>query len=149
MTLLDQLADDIKTSMKAKDQLRLDVIRMAKAALMNKEIELKKTLDESESIRVLVGLVKQRKEAVDQFQKGGRQDLADKELKEITILEAYLPKALSPAELGQHIEAAITETGAKSPKDMGTVMKAVMARLAGQTADGKMISDLVRTKLQG
>lgn len=149
MTLLERLADDIKTTMKAKDQLRLDVIRMAKAALMNKEIELKKTLDESESIRVLVGLVKQRKEAVDQFQKGGRQDLADKELKEITILEAYLPKSLSPAELGQHIEAAITETGAKSPKDMGTVMKAVMARLAGQTVDGKMISDLVRTKLQG
>ena len=147
MTLLERLAEDIKITMKAKDPLRLDVIRMAKAALMNREIELKKTLDEQESQRVLVGLVKQRKEAVDQFRQGGRQDLADKELKEITILETYLPKALSPEELRQHIDAVMTETGAKSPKDMGAVMKAVMARLAGQTVDGKVVSDLVRGRL--
>ncbi len=149
MTLLERLAEDIKTTMKARDQLRLDVIRMAKAALMNREIELKKTLDEQESHRVLIGLVKQRKEAVDQYRQGGRQDLADKELKEITILETYLPKALSPEELRQHVDAAIAETGAKSPKDMGAAMKAVMARLAGQTVDGKVVSDLVRGKLQG
>jgi hypothetical protein len=149
MTLLERLAEDIKTAMKAREQLRLDVIRMAKAALMNREIEIKKTLDEQESVRVLIGLVKQRKEAVEQFQKGGRQDLADKELKEIAILETYLPKALSPDELRRHVDEAIAETGAKSPKDMGAVMKAVMARLAGQTVDGKVVSDLVRVKLQG
>ncbi|MBI5855108.1 MAG: GatB/YqeY domain-containing protein [Nitrospirae bacterium] len=147
MSLIDRLAEDIKTTMKAKDQLRLDVIRMAKAALMNREIELKGTLDDAESARVLVGLVKQRKEAVEQFQKGQRPDLADKELKEIAIIETYLPKALSQDEVRKLVEAVIAETGATSPKDMGNVMKAVMARLAGQTVDGKVISDLVRGKL--
>lgn len=149
MTLLERLADDIKATMKAKDQLKLDVIRMAKAALMNKEIELKKPLEDQEGIRVLVGLVKQRKEAVDQYRQGGRHDLADKELREIAILETYLPKALSPDDLRQHVETAIAETGAKSLKDMGMVMKAVMARLASHTVDGKVVSDLVRAKLQG
>lgn len=147
MSLIDRLAEDIKTAMKAKDRLRLDVIRMAKAALMNREIELKGTLDDAESIRVLVGLVKQRKEAVEQFQKGQRADLADKELKEIAIIETYLPKALSQDEVRKLVEAVIAETGATSPKDMGNVMKTVMARLAGQTVDGKVISDLVRGKL--
>jgi uncharacterized protein YqeY len=147
MSLIDRLAEDIKTAMKAKDRLRLDVIRMAKAALMNREIELKGTLDDAESARVLVGLVKQRKEAVEQFQKGQRPDLADKELKEISIIETYLPKALSQDEVRKLVEAVIVETGATSPKDMGNVMKAVMARLAGQTVDGKVISDLVRGRL--
>ncbi len=147
MTLLERLAEDIKTAMKAKDQLRLDVVRMAKAALMNREIELKKALDEPESLRVLSGLVKQRKESVDQFQKGGRQDLAEKELKEIAVIESYLPKALSAEEIGRHVEAVISDTGAKSLKEMGAVMKAVMARLAGHTVDGKVVSDLVRGRL--
>ena len=147
MSLIDRLAEDIKTAMKSKDQLRLDVIRMAKAALMNREIELKGALDDAESTRVMVGLVKQRKESVEQFQKGQRPDLADKELKEIAIIETYLPKALSQDEVRTLVEAVIAETGATSPKDMGNVMKAVMARLAGQTVDGKMISDLVRGKL--
>ena len=147
MSLIDRLAEDIKTAMKARDQLRLDVIRMAKAALMNREIELKGTLDDAESTRVMVGLVKQRKESVEQFQKGQRPDLADKEIKEIAIIETYLPKALSQDEVRTLVEAVIAETGATSPKDMGNVMKAVMARLAGQTVDGKVISDLVRRRL--
>lgn len=147
MSLIDRLAEDIKTAMKARDQLRLDVIRMAKAALMNREIELKGTLDDAESTRVMVGLVKQRKESVEQFQKGQRPDLADKEIKEIAIIETYLPKALSQDEVRTLVEAVIAETGATSLKDMGNVMKAVMARLAGQTVDGKVISDLVRGRL--
>jgi len=147
MSLIDRLAEDIKTAMRARDQLRLDVIRMAKAALMNREIELKGTLDDAESTRVMVGLVKQRKESVEQFQKGQRPDLADKEIKEIAIIETYLPKALSQDEVRTLVEAVIAETGATSPKDMGNVMKAVMARLAGQTVDGKVISDLVRGRL--
>lgn len=147
MSLIERLAEDIKTAMKARDQFRLDVIRMAKAALMNREIELKGTLDDAESTRVMVGLVKQRKESVELFRKGQRPDLADKEIKEIAIIETYLPKALSQDEVRKLVEAVIAETGATSPKDMGNVMKAVMARLAGQPVDGKVISDLVRGKL--
>jgi uncharacterized protein YqeY len=121
---------------------------MVKAALMNKELELRKPLDDAEMARVLASLVKQRKEAVEQYQKGKREDLAAKEQKEIAIIEGYLPKALSQEELLAVIEAVIRETGASSPKDMGPVMKTVMARLAGQPVDGKQVSELVRTKLQ-
>ncbi len=149
MSLTDRLSDDLKLAMKARDQLRMDAIRMVKAALQNKEIELKKALDEAEMSRVLIGLVKQRKEAAEQYQKGKRQDLADKELKEIAIIEAYLPKALSQEEIVKIVEDAIKETGAAAAKDMGKVMKAVMAKLAGQPIDGKQLSDLVRSKLQG
>ena len=148
MSLNERLSDDLKLAMKARDQLRMDAIRMVKAALQNKEIELKKALDEAEMSRVLIGLVKQRKEAVEQYQKGKRQDLADKELKEIAIIEAYLPKALSQEEIVKIVEDAIKETGAVAAKDMGKVMKAVMAKLAGQPVDGKQLSDLVRSKLQ-
>ena len=148
MSLNERLSDDLKLAMKARDQLRMDAIRMVKAALQNKEIELKKALDEAEMSRVLIGLVKQRKEAVEQYQKGKRQDLADKELKEIAIIEAYLPKALSQEEIVKIVEDAIRETGAAAAKDMGKVMKAVMAKLAGQAVDGKQLSDLVRSKLQ-
>ncbi|TKB72452.1 MAG: GatB/YqeY domain-containing protein, partial [Nitrospira sp.] len=123
MSLIDRLAEDIKTAMKARDQLRLDVIRMAKAALMNREIELKGTLDDAESTRVMVGLVKQRKESVEQFQKGQRPDLADKEIKEIAIIETYLPKALSQDEVRTLVEAVIAETGlaVSGPNCMGNV----------------------------
>jgi len=148
MSLNERLSDDLKLAMKARDQLRMDAIRMVKAALQNKEIELKKALDEAEMSRVLIGLVKQRKEAVEQYQKGKRQDLADKELKEIAIIEAYLPKAMSQEEIVKIVEDAIKETGAVAAKDMGKVMKAVMAKLAGQAVDGKQLSDLVRTRLQ-
>ena len=148
MALTDKLSEDLKTAMKARDQLRMDALRMVKAALQNKEIELKKALDESEMSRVLLNQVKQRKEAAEQYQQGKRQDLADKELKELAIIEAYLPKALSQEELVQVVEAAVTETGAAGMKDMGKVMKAAQAKLAGQAVDGKQLSDLVRSKLQ-
>ncbi|MEK6526846.1 MAG: GatB/YqeY domain-containing protein [Nitrospirota bacterium] len=148
MSLHDRLSEDLKQAMKAKDQLRMDVIRMIKAAVFNKELELKKSLDDAEMSRVMTTLIKQRKEAVEEYQKAKRDDLAGKELKEITIIEGYLPKALSPEELTQVVEAVIRETGAATLKDMGNVMKAVMARLAGQPVDGKQISDLVRSKLQ-
>lgn len=148
MSLTDRLSDDLKLAMKARDQLRMDVIRMVKAALLNKEIELKKDLDEAEMNRVLMTLVKQRKESVEQYQKGKRDDLADKELKEIAIIEAYLPKALSQEELTAVVESAIREAGPVTMKDMGKIMKAVTAKLAGQAVDGKQLSDLVRSKLQ-
>ena len=148
MSLAERLTEDLKLAMKARDQLRMDVIRMAKAALLNKEIELKKDLDESEVNRVLITLVKQRKEAAEQYLQAKRQDLADKELKEIIIIESYLPKALTKEELTQIIESAVQETGSVTIKDMGKVMKAVMAKLAGKAADGKQINELVRARLQ-
>ncbi len=148
MSVQDRLAADLKVAMKAKDQLRMDVIRMTKAALLNKEIEIKGSLTEADEVKVMTTLVKQRREAVEQYQKAQREDLAGKELKEIVILESYLPKALSPEEITTVIETVVQETGAKTLKDMGHVMKAVMAKLAGQTVDGKQVSDLVRSKLQ-
>ncbi|MGH7205021.1 MAG: GatB/YqeY domain-containing protein [Nitrospiraceae bacterium] len=148
MSLPDRLSEDLKQAMKAKDQLRVDVIRMIKAALLNKELELKKSLDDAEMSRVMTTLIKQRKEAVEHYQKAKRDDLAGKELREITIIESYLPKALSVEEIVQLVETVIRETGATTLKDMGSVMKTVMARLARQMVDGKQISDLVRAKLQ-
>ena len=147
MSLNERLSDDLKLAMKARDQLRMDAIRMVKAALQNKEIELKKALDEAEMSRVLLTLVKQRKEAAELYQKGKREDLADKELKEIVVIEGYLPKALSQEEIVKIVEDAIREAGPVTMKDMGKVMKAVMAKLAGQPVDGKQLSDLVRSKL--
>lgn len=120
---------------------------MLKAALMNRAVEKRRDLDEAESLQVVSALVKQRKDAIEQFLAGGRQDLVDKERAEITILEGFLPPAIDPAVLEAAVQAAIAETGAASPKDMGKVMKAVMPRLAGQTVDGKIVSDLVRSKL--
>ena len=148
MSLTDRLSDDLKVAMKARDQLRMDAIRMVKAALLNKEIELKKDLDEAEMSRVLLTLVKQRKEAAEQYKIGKREELAEKELKELAIIEAYLPKALSQDEIIQIIESAIRETGPVTMKDMGKVMKAITAKLAGQPVDGKQLSDLVRARLQ-
>ena len=148
MSLTDRLSDDLKVAMKARDQLRMDAIRMVKAALQNKEIELKRELDEAEMSRVLMTLVKQRKEAAEQYQKGKREDLADKELKELAIIEAYLPKALSQEEIVKIVESAIQEAGPVTMKDMGKVMKAITAKLAGQAVDGKQLSDLVRARLQ-
>jgi uncharacterized protein YqeY len=148
MGLLDRLTEDLKQAMRAKDQLRMDVIRMIKAALLNKELELKKELDDADMSRVMSTLVKQRREAVEQYQKAQRQDLADKELREISIIEGYLPKALSPDELARVVDTVLQATGATSLKDMGAVMKAVMNRLSGQAVDGKQISELVRSRLQ-
>jgi uncharacterized protein YqeY len=148
MSLYDRLSEDLKRAMKDRDQLRMDVIRMMKAALLNKELELKKDLDDAEMSRVMTTLVKQRREAVEQYQKANRADLAGKELKEIDIIQGYLPQALSQEDIVRLVESTILETGAKGPKDMGTVMKAVMAKLTGQTIDGKQLSELVKSKLQ-
>ena len=148
MSLRDRLTEDLKLAMKARDQLRMDVIRMIKAAVLNKEVEMKKDLDDAEMSRIMTTMIKQRKESVEQFEKGQRAELAAKERQEISIIEAYLPKALSLEELDRTVESVIRETGASSAKDMGAVMKAVMATLAGQPVDGKQVSDLVRSKLK-
>jgi uncharacterized protein YqeY len=134
--------------MKSRDQLRMDVIRMIKAAVLNKEVELKKDLDDAEMSRIMTTMIKQRKESVEQYEKGNRAELAAKERQEISIIESYLPKAVSPEELSAIVDAVIRESGAASAKDMGGVMKTVMARLAGQPVDGKQVSDLVRSKLR-
>lgn len=148
MSLRDRLSEDLKRAMKDKDQLRMDVIRMMKAAIFNKELELKKELDDADLSRVMTMLVKQRRESVEHYQKANRADLASKELKEIDIIQHYLPQALSPEDISHIVDAAIQETGAKGLKDMGVVMKVVMAKLLGQAVDGKHLSDLVKTKLQ-
>jgi len=133
--------------MRKQDPVRLGALRMLKAALMNREVERGRALDDSEATQVVSSLVKQRKDSIDQFTKGGRQDLADKEAAEIRILESYLPPAAEPAVIDRAIAEAIAETGATSAKDMGRVMKAAMSRLAGQSVDGKTVSDLVKQRL--
>ena len=148
MSLHDRLTEDLRLAMKARDQLRMDVIRMIKAAVMNKEMEIKKDLDDAEMSRVMTTMIKQRRESVELFEKGNRAELAAKERQEITILESYLPQALSSEQLSSIVDTIIQETGARSLKEMGGVMKAVMIRVVGQPVDGKQISDLVRAKLQ-
>jgi len=148
MSLHERLTEDLKLAMKARDQLRMDVIRMIKAAVMNKEMEMKKDLDDAEMSRVMTSMIKQRRESIEQFEKGNRAELAAKERQEISILESYLPQSFSPEQLSTVVDAVIQETGARSLKEMSTVMKAVMVRVVGQPVDGKQISDLVRAKLQ-
>ena len=135
--------------MRQHDPVRLTALRMLKAALTNREVERGRALDAAESQQVVVSQVKQRRDSIDQFTKGGRADLADKEAAEIRVLEAYLPAAADPAAVERAVIDAIAETGATSPKDMGKVMKAAMARLAGQAVDGKTVNELVRAKLAG
>ncbi len=147
MALIELISKDLTDAMKTKDELRLSVLRMVKSALKNKEIEKIRSLDDAESLQVLQTLVKQRRESVEQFTRGGRQDLADKETKEIAIIEKYLPAGASDAEMNAAIEAAIAETGANSPKQMGAVIKAARAKLEGMTVDGKVLSDRVRERL--
>jgi uncharacterized protein YqeY len=149
LALVDDLSASIADAMRKHDQLRLSTLRMLKSALVNREIERGHVLDEAESMQVVASLVKQRKDSIEQFTKGGRQELADKEQAEIGVLEAYLPAAADPAAVEEAVVGAIQETGATSPKDMGRVMKAAMARLAGQTVDGKAVNELVRKKLAG
>jgi uncharacterized protein len=149
MGYIDRIQSDLTAAMKEKDELRLSVLRMVKAALKNKEIEKVRPLDDMESLQVLQTLVKQRRESVHQFTQGGRKDLADKEAKEITIIEEYLPAAPSDSEVQHAIEAAINEAGADSLKQMGAVIKAARARLEGKAVDGKVLSDKVRERLAG
>ena len=139
----------IADAMRQHDAVRLSTLRMLKAALMNREVERKRGLDEAESLQVVAQLVKQRRDSIEQFTNGGRPELAAKELSEIRILEAYLPAAADPAAVEQAVVEAIQETGATSPKDMGRVMKAAVTRLAGKTVDGKALSELVRARLAG
>ena len=149
MAFIDKISADLTAAMRAKDQLRLDTLRMAKAALMNREVEKKRPLDDAESQQVVVSMIKQRRDSIEQFRGGGRPELADKEQKEIEVLESYLPPALGATELEAIVAEAIAEAGATSPKDMGRVMKGVMAKLAGRAADGKVVSELVKQKLAG
>jgi uncharacterized protein len=147
MPLMERIQKDLTQAMMSKDELRLSVLRMVKSALKYKEIEKVRALEDGEALQVLQTLLKQRRESVEQFAKGGRQDLVDKETKEIAILEAYLPAAASDSDMSDAIEAAIKETGANSPKSMGAVIKAAKARLEGKTVDGKILSDRVKERL--
>ena len=149
MTLVEQISRDITEAMKARDSGRLSALRMLKAALMNSEVAKGRALEEGESQQVLTSLIKQRRDSIEQFKNGGRQDLVDKESAELVILERYAPPAASVEEIEAAVQAAITETSASGPKDMGRVMKAVMSALAGKSADGKVVNELVRKKLSG
>ncbi|HKV23650.1 MAG TPA: GatB/YqeY domain-containing protein [Candidatus Acidoferrum sp.] len=147
MTLSEKIQKDLTDAMRSKDELRLSVLRGIKSAIQYKETEKLRPLDEAESIQLLQTLVKQRKESIDQFTKGGRQDLVDKESRELTMIETYLPAGASDAEMDGAIAKAIAETGANSMKQMGAVIKAAKAHLEGKTVDGKVLSDRVRARL--
>jgi uncharacterized protein len=147
MTFLDRINQDITVAMKAKEPERLSTLRMVKTALKNREIEKMAALTDEEAIKVLQSLVKQRRDSVEQYTQGGRLELAEKEAAEIKVIEAYLPAALDEAAIAKVIEETIAELGATSAKEMGQVMKATMAKLAGQTVDGKLVSQLVKAKL--
>ena len=147
MRLSDRINTDISTAMKAKDQTKLSALRMLKAAIMNKGIEKGHDLDDAEVLQVVASLVKQRRDSIEQFAKAGRTDLVEKETGEIKILEQYQPPSASPEEIDGAVAAAIAETGAATQKDMGKVMKAVMPKLAGKTADGKTVNEAVRKRL--
>jgi hypothetical protein len=147
MLLRDQVNADITAAMKAKDAARLSALRMLKAAIMNKGVEKGRDLEDAEVLQVVSSLVKQRRDSIEQFTKAGRTDLVDKETGEIAVLERYLPPAITTEEIEAAVTAAIAETGAASPKDMGKVMKAVMPKLAGKNADGKTVNEIVRRTL--
>ena len=147
MSLNEQVAQDITAAMKARDQASLSALRMLKAAIMNKGVEKGRDLEDAEVLQVVSSLVKQRRDSIEQFSKAGRTDLVEKETGEIAVLERYLPPAASAEEIDAAVAAAIAESGATSPKDMGKVMKAVMPKLAGKNADGRTINDAVRRKL--
>jgi uncharacterized protein YqeY len=147
MTLVEQIEKDMVAAMKAKEELKLSVLRMTKAAFMNKKIELGKPLGDPEAIAVMRTLVKQRHDSVEAYRKGDREELARKEEAEIKIIEDYLPAAASDEEIDVAVTAAIAETGAAGPQDIGKVMKAAMARLAGKNAEGKRVNEKVKAKL--
>lgn len=149
MTMKQQIISDLTASMKAQDAARTSTLRMVKAAIMNREIEKGGELDDDEMMKLLRSLVKQRHDSVEQYEKAGRQELADKEKTEIGVIEAYLPQAASREEIAAAVDAAIAETGASTMKQMGGVMKAVQAAMAGKNADGRTVSELVKAKLGG
>jgi uncharacterized protein len=149
VNLKEQIVTDVTVAMKAKDAARTSTLRMLKAAIVNRQIEKGGELDDEELMKLLRSQVKQRRDSVEQYGKGGRQDLVDKELAEIAVIEGYLPQAASQEEIDQAVAAAIADTGATSMKEMGAVMKAVMPRLAGKNADGRAVSEAVKTRLSG
>jgi uncharacterized protein YqeY len=146
-TFVDQITKEIAAAMRERNQATLAPLRMLKAALMNREVEKGRPLDEAESLQVVNQLVKQRRDSIEQFRAGGREDLATREQAEVEFLEHYLPPAADAGVIADAIEAAIAETGATSAKDMGKVMKATMTRLAGKSADGRAVSDAVKKRL--
>jgi len=149
MSLIDDIQKHIVEAMKARDELRLSTLRMVKTALKHREVEKMAPLDDKESQQILTTLIKQRKESIEQFTKGGRQEMADKEAAEITLIESYLPKAAGEAEIIAGVKATIAEMGSPTMKDMGTVMKNAMARFAaaGMRVDGKIVSEAVKKEL--
>jgi len=147
MALSEKIIADLTASMKAQDAPRTSTLRMVKAAMMNRKIDKGAELDDDDMLKLLRSLVKQRKDSVEQYEKAGRKDLVDKEQAEITVIESYLPQSASEAEIQQAVAVAIAETGATSMKDMGKVMKATQTALAGKNADGKLVSEIVKSKL--
>jgi uncharacterized protein YqeY len=147
MSLKQRIIDDMTDAMRAKDAPRLSTLRMVKAAMMNRQIEKGGELTDEEMAKMLQSLLKQRRDSVEQYEKGGRAELAAKERAEIGVIEAYLPQAATREEMEQAVAAAIAETGASSAREMGAVMKAAQARLAGRAADGRALSELVKAKL--
>jgi uncharacterized protein YqeY len=148
MALIDDISRGITEAMKSRDQDVLGTLRMLKSALTNKEIEKGRALDDGESLQVVSMLVKQRRDSIEQFTRGGRTDLADKEGREILVLERYLPPSASPEAIAHAVAAAIASTGATGAKDFGKVMKAAMAGLAGASVDGKLVSEAVKAQLK-
>ncbi|HQU85785.1 MAG TPA: GatB/YqeY domain-containing protein [Pyrinomonadaceae bacterium] len=148
MSLKDTIISDLTAAMKAKDADRTSVLRMVKANLMNKKIEKGDELTEEETMKALQSLVKQRKDSIEQYNAAGRADLAEKEQTELNIIEKYMPQAASAEEIAQAVAEAVAETGASSMREMGVVMKAAQAKLAGKTVDGKALSETVKAKLQ-
>src|SRR6516165_1926206 len=149
MSLTERVQKDMVDAMRKKEELRLSTLRMMKAALKNKEIEKRAPLDEKEELQVFSTMIKQRKDSIEQFEKGGRHELAQKEADEIAIIEAYMPKAVGEEEIAAAVRATIAEMGSPTMKDMGTVMKNVMAKFAGARVDGKVVSDMVKKQLPG
>jgi uncharacterized protein YqeY len=147
MSLKERIVSDLTAAMRAKDAPRLSVLRMVKASVMNREIEKGGELTDEEMTKALQSLVKQRRDSIEQYEKAERQELADKERAEIEVIEAYLPRAATREEIEQAVTEAISETGASSMREMGAVMKAAQARLAGRSADGRMVSEVVKAKL--
>ncbi len=149
MSISEQITKDITAAMKAREELKLSTLRMMKTAIKNKEIEKRSALDDKEALQVLSTMIKQRKDSIEQFTKGGRKELADKEAAEITIIEAYMPKAVGEEEITAAVRATIAEMGSPTMKDMGTVMKNTMAKFAGARLDGKVVSEAVKRELAG
>ncbi len=147
MSLTEQVQKDMVDAMRKKEELRLSTLRMMKAALQNKQIEKRGKLEEKEELQVLGTMIKQRKDSIEQFEKGNRPELAKKEAEEIAIIEAYMPKAVSEEDVVATVRATIGEMGTPTMKDMGTVMKNVMSKFAGARVDGKLVSETVKKQL--